>query len=218
MIDIFTMRTELRDHLGLDEDEINDTSCDLLINRSYQELLSKLKLRIEEKSVTFLTVVGTRNYELPDDFDALRGASIENPDTLQHTPLDRITNDSYEGKYSESEDERDYPTEYVREGMCIRLWPTPDAEYEITIKYDKFLSDLSDDIQITSLPKNLDEIVLMGAVYRGHYKFGDIVRAKAIKQDVDNALRDAEKRVAESKEEKDSHRAHLEVILPEYNV
>lgn len=219
MFDIDSFRDEVRDHLGVDEDDLPNTQLDLLINRSYQWLLDEFKFRVEEKSVTFPTIEGERNYDLPSNFESLRGISIEHLTTMQHTSLDRMTNDEYELKYVNDSDEENYPTHYVREGLCIRLWPTPDDIYTMTLKYNKLLTDLSDDNPTPEIPKAWHEWILMGAVYRGHYKYGDIPRARSVQAWIEGEIVKAKRRKeTESREEEDSHRSGLEAYVPPYEL
>jgi hypothetical protein len=216
MFDIQALRDELREHLGVDEDDLPNASADLLINRSYSWLLNMFKFRSKEVSATFPTVNGTRNYDLPDDVEAVRGVSIEDPNSMAHTPLDRMTTDDYESNYTDSTDLESTPTNYVREGSCIRLWPTPDTVYEITLKYDRLLSDLSDSNTAPDVPPNWEEMILLGAVFRGYLRLGDNLRARELKQHVESLAVQAKPQ--EKKEEFDSHRAGLDVILPSYDV
>lgn len=215
MLDLDTMLTELREHLGVDELDLSDTPAILLINRSFAEVTNKLKIRAKEVTATFPTEVGVRLYAVPTAFEALRSLSITTLDTLQHYILKRMTPNHYEDVYNETVDEQAIPTHYVREADCIRLWPTPDDVYTITIKYYKFLNDLLDPT-ITSLgvQKNLEEIVLMGAIYRGFVRLGFWDRANAARSH-QSSLIDGAKMVEEI-EETDNRYSGFEVILPEY--
>lgn len=218
MFDLETYRKELREHLGVDSDDLIDADCDLLTNRSYAWLLNAFKFRIKEISVKFNVSSGVRSYDLPENFESLRGISVEDLIDGQHTPLDRMTIDYYESVYKESTgDEWGKPSHYLREGKCIKLWPTPDDAYLITMKYDKLLADLDEvDNVNTEVPKNWEEFVLMGAVYRGHYRFGDYIRGDAIKKNLIGDVMAAQP--VEKKEELDTHRAAMQAILPEYEV
>lgn len=219
MFDIALFRTELRTSLGLGLDgdnDLPDIDCDLLLNRSYAWLLNAFKFRSKESTVVFPTIEGERNYELPDDFESLRGVSILQSDTGQHTPLNRLTINTYETKYNESVEDRTFPTDYLREGNCIKLWPTPDAIYSITLKYDKLLDDLGNTVVSTSIPKNWDEFILTGATYRGYIRLGDFPRAATLRKLLDVDIIKAQP--VEKKEETDSHLSGLQAVIPEYRV
>lgn len=217
MFDLEKYRDELREHLGVDEDDLDNDACDLLVNRSYAWLLNAFKFRTKELSVKFNLVAGERNYDLPDDFESLRNISIEDLLSGAHTPLDRMTADYYESVYVESEDEWGKPTQYLRERNCIKLWKTPDDAYPVVLKYDRLLPDLDNEDNTTpNLPKNWEEFILMGAVYRGHQRFGDLIRSEAIKKSLYTDVQAAQP--VEKKEELDTHRAALQAMLPEYEV
>lgn len=219
MFDIVKYRTELRANLGFDIDgttDLPDTDCDLLINRSYAWLLNEFKFRSKESTVVFPTIAGERSYELPDDFESLRGVSILATDTGQHTPLNRFTINLYEQKYNESVEDQTFPTDYLREGNCIKLWPTPDTIYSITLKYDRLLDDLGDIVSSASIPKNWEEFILTGAMYRGYIRLGDFPRAATLRKLLEADV--AKAQPVEKKEEADSHLSGLQAIIPEYRV
>jgi hypothetical protein len=88
-----------------------------------------------------------------------------------------MTPEEYESSYHEETYERAIPTRYVRENCMIRLWPTPDDSYVITVKHWKQLADLLNDTDQPGVPRNWHEIVLYGAAWRGFLELGDISRA-----------------------------------------
>lgn len=211
-----SLRSELREHLGVDEVELDNDACDLLLNRAYWELLDKFPFREKEVSATFDTVDGTLLYSMPSPFEALRQLSIENPDTYEHTYLRKWDEREYEENYNSDEDSRGYPTHYVREGCSVRLWPTPDDAYTITIKYLTVLEDLSDDNTDPGIPQTWHEVILFGALWRGYLRFGDHLRMRSTKDMWNQSL--AGLKPTEAKEEADTHYAALQAKLPEYDV
>jgi hypothetical protein len=104
----------------------------------------------------------------------------------------------------------------VREGCNVKLWPTPDDVYTITIKYNTVLEDLSDDNASSNLPHQWDEIILYGAVWRGWIKLGDTEKAKEIKGFWTSLFSGL--KPVESKEEVDTHYAALNAMRPDYDV
>src|SRR6266496_2406681 len=98
-IDLSSLRSELRDHLGVDDTDLPDTAADLLLNRSYWEILDKFPFREKEVTATFSTVSGTRFYKGPTPFEAIQQLSIEDLNSKQHDPLDHIDSYVYEQKY-----------------------------------------------------------------------------------------------------------------------
>jgi len=216
MIDTITQIDDLRSHLGLDEDDLPDEDALLLLNRSYWELLDKFPFREKEVTAAFSTTQSINLYAVPSPFEALKSLSIENPNDNKLTPLTRINQKEYDRKFVNNTDDEDFPQEYYREKNCIKLWPTPDDAYTITIRYWTVLDDLVGATNETAgLPQNWHEILFYGALWRGYLKIGDIVRSERIKNMHSNLINTTVP--VESKEEIDSPTAGLEVILNEYD-
>ena len=49
-MDLETLRDELREHVGVDSDDLPDPDADLLLNRSFWELMNKFRFRETECS------------------------------------------------------------------------------------------------------------------------------------------------------------------------
>ena len=214
-LDITSLRTELRDHLGVDDNDMPDDEADLILNRAYWELLDKFPFREKETSGVFQTVIGTNLYGMPSPFDALRQLSIEDLNTLKHTPLKRMTIYEYEQLFNAQTTTQAKPWGYVREGCAARLFPTPDNIYNITIKYWTVLADLSDSNTTPPIPQVWHEIILYGGLWRAYMKLGDFARCNQTKAH-QATLIDTVAPV-EAKEEFDSHTAGVEVLGRDYD-
>lgn len=197
---------ELRLATGEDETELSDADALKYINRAYWGLLNRYPFKEAEETVTFDVAASTALYELPTDFSAIRLIAIENPDTGKHTPLNRMTPYEYEKIFVNptiTDGVEGFPTSYVREAACIRLYPTPDEAYTMTLKYWKDLSDLASLATAPNIPRTWHEILLTGAVYRRFMVLGDFQRANAFKAEniqlIDSAV------PVEGKEEFDTH-------------
>lgn len=204
-----TMVTELQEHLGLDSDELPTSAALLLLNRSWWDILNRFPLKEKEVEATFPTVAGTNLYELPASFDALRLISIEDLNDESHTPLNRLTRYRYESVFQNTTDAQGKPTDYLREGSCIRLYPTPDDAYTITIGYWSNLDDLVSGSSEPNCPREWHEIVLFGAIYRGFLRLKDYNQANATKAHQASLINSIVP--VESKEEGDSHLSGLDV-------
>jgi len=209
----------LREGIGLegndttnlpDLDSVSKTGADTYLNRAYWELLDKFKFREKERTGTFPTVAGTKFYQVPIPFEALQGIAIEDPNTLKHTPLDRTTADAYEQAFTDTVDAEGMPERYFRENDGIRLHPTPDKAYEITLHYWTVLTDLSGTNPDPEFPQNWQEILLFGAIWRAFIGVnGDYVGAQAAKATQIALVAGTDQ--TEEKEQFDSHRAGVEV-------
>jgi len=221
MTDISTLRVEVRSLLGVDDTDLpNDTvitpgsekiGCDLLLNQSYWELLDKFQFREKERTATFPTVVGTRFYKISSSFEALQQLSIEDLDSAQHTPLERATQYEYESIFENTTDARGKPSKYLREGLGgIRLWPTPDKVYIITVKYWIELTDLSSTNISPEIPRSWHEIVKFGAAWRGAAHLGDYAKVQMFGIIHNNLMKSAT--LPAAKEEQDTHTGGVEVL------
>lgn len=217
MLDVTQMILALRKPLGMDSDDLSDADATLLLNRSYWEIIDKFNFREKEVTATFNTEVGVSRYNMPEPFEALRQLAIKDPDSNQHTPLERSSIFEYSQLYNENVESRGMPEKYVREGCFARLWPTPDAAYTLTIKYWTTLSDFNSAsplIQYPEIPQVWHEIIVFGAIWRGFIDIGDFARANQVKAH-QISLIDSTSPV-EAKEEFDSHTSGVEVIRAPY--
>lgn|SRR5207302_5728101 len=210
------LETELEEHLGLDSTDIGQAPwtidrIDLLLNRSFWEIQYKFPFREKELTATFATVAGTRLYSLPVPFESLRQLSIEDLNDFSHSVLQRTTIYDYESRYinNPSGTEQDKPQFYTREGTGIRLLPTPDKVYTLTIKYQTTLADLSTQNNIPVIPQIWHEVILYGALWRGFLRLGDYARAQQSRAHQRELM--AEIQPVESKEETDTHLGGLDV-------
>lgn len=215
MISTQTLIDELRLHLGEDASDLPDNDALQLLERSYVELVDKFPFREKEVTATFPTVAAQRLYGVPSPFEALRLISILNPDSSAHVVLDVMSIVEYENNYVEGTDQEKFPTHYTREGCNIRLWPTPDAIYTLTLKYWSPLTSLSTS-QNPTTPPVWHECILYGAVYRGFLRRSDYLRAnqmKAMQKTVVDSIVPVE-----AKEEIDTPMASLQALRPDYDV
>lgn len=210
------LENELQEHLGLDDTDKGQApwtidKIDLLLNRSYWAIAYKTPFREKEISSTFSTVAGTRLYSLPTLFEALRQLSVEDPNDFSHLPIQRTTVYDYEKRYVNDPTgvDQDKPLWYTREGLGIRLLPTPDKVYTITIKYWSTLADLSSTNITPPIPQVWHEIILFGAIFRGFLRMGDYARAQAAKAHFKELIGELEP--VESKEETDTHLGGVDV-------
>lgn len=184
------IRNEVLEECGIDAvdlDAAGSDNLDLIINQSWWEIMDKFDFREKQDDAIISTVVGQRDYNLASTilaadavaFEALRGVFLLDPDTNEHQPLDEISIRKYETLYNEDEESRDEPTNYVRDGGIIRLWPTPDDVYDITLYFLKTLSDVA--AGGPDVPQAWHEIIKYGAIWRTHHRFRDYTSAKEVR-------------------------------------
>lgn len=191
---------------------------DLNLNRAFWEIQNKFPLREKEAISTFQTIAGSRNYDMSFPTEAVKHIAIEEDDDTgvgQHTPLIQITRDQYEQKYQSTEDQWGIPCKYVREGCIIRLFPTPDDIYTLTIKRLIALNDFSDLVTSSGIPQVWDEIIMLGGLWRTCIDIGDLARSsffKSLQAEMINTIIPTEVNEAQS----NSQYAHVEVPGLEY--
>lgn len=157
---------------------------DLCLNRAFWEIQNKFPLREKEVVSTFNLIPGIRNYDVIFPTEAVKHLAIRREDdsgVFQHYPLEQITRDQYEQLYAETEDQWDIPVKYVREGCLMRMWPTPDDDYLITIKRLVALNDLSNVNTSSTIPQVWDEIIMFGGLWRFALELGQLDKVQYYK-------------------------------------
>lgn len=209
-IPLSTLREQVRKALAIDIDDMDDPEIDLLLNRTYWEICEKFHIRETESSTTLATVAGQREYILPPDFESLRISAIIDPDSLQHHKIGLFSVKQYEEKQNDSDDHRDFPTNYFRAKESIILWPTPDLDnYTVILHYRERLADLEDGEPNAQLPRSWQELLIFGATFRGWLALNDYDRANAMKAHYIGMLNSMVPQ--ESKEEFDTSMAGLQL-------
>ena len=168
------LRQDLRDHLGVDSDDLSDVDADRLLNRSWWPMAAQLHFNEKDAEHFFTTVAGQGEYPFPSDSDAVERVVVKDPDTQMWDPLVKI--DDWNMFEKQDEDMDAFPSYYSRRGNEFVLWPIPDAEYEIRVKYQQTLSDLQ--ASGPGVPQEWHEVILWGAVSRGFFQLGDWARGK----------------------------------------
>lgn len=207
-IQVSILRTELRDHTGDDTTSLDNDGCDLLLNRSYWELIDKFPFREKEAAATFSYVDGTRLYDVPTSFEAVRHIIVIDDDDDMHVRLKQMDLEVYHQKYVANTDNEGKPEYYIRYNDQFYAYPTPDEAYSGVIEYWKTLTDLSD-YQDPELPQVWHEIILYGAVWRRLLEFRELLAAREFKNH-QIALINSTSPV-QAKEEADTSLAHVEV-------
>lgn len=174
---------ELRATCGVDEDDLPMTDAELLLNRSWWDLTNKVDFRETEMSATFNTVAGAERYEIGPPFEAIHSISVYDSTVDKWQLIDVFDTRVYDSNLKANTLERGLPTNYYRENKAIVMWPTPDAAYEIKIRYKITLADLAAGGSAPVIPQEWHEIILLGAAWRCYQRLGDMARKDSIKND-----------------------------------
>jgi hypothetical protein len=143
---------ELQDMaLGDDFDETRRTMVKAFINQALGRLHRALRLPTLDARSIVTTVVGTNVYSLPVDFAAFDDdeALLYGTDVLE--PYDISTFDQLEA-------DSGAPTSFALSEDKVLLYPTPDAAYDLTMRY-RSVQTLSADGNVPTLPADQHPIL-----------------------------------------------------------
>jgi hypothetical protein len=215
-LNVVQMRTGIRKATGVEEDDADFTTddIDLYINRALWEVDNKFPFKEKEKTVTFNLVVGVRNYDVPTPFDAVQSISIMDRYSFQYTTLRYMETFEYENSYVESVNAYGKPVGYTRESCFIRVWPTPDYTYKVSLKRLITIDDLSATNMNPDLPRVWHEVLQFGGSWRMLIDMGDVARANQIKNHQISIINSIVP--TESKEEGRDKYAGVEVLRTGY--
>lgn len=219
-LDVISLRRQLREALGLvgdatdeipDQDTSGKTGADTFLNRSFWEICSKFNFREQEVIGSFPTVASTNFYQIPTLFDALKNIDIEDLTDFSHKPLDRISRDVFSQKYENRIDAQGKPELYFRESNGIRLWPTPDDAYTLTIKYRAGLADLDNNNTTPPIGHEWHEVILFGGIWRAQVGVNRDYDGAKVNRTFQASLIEG-MTTTDDKEQEDSHTSGLEVL------
>lgn len=216
-INIANMRKGIRKATGIEEGDpdLTDIEIDLYLNRSLWEIDNKFPFKEKEKTVTFETVIGERNYDVPTPVDAVKTLAIADLYSNETKTLRYMETFEYDNLYDTDTAQQGKPWGYTRENCFVRLWPTPDKVYTIILKRWIVLSDLDDTNNLPSIPIVWHEIIQFGGLYRCFIDLGDVSRANQIKNHQIALINSTVP--TQAKEEGNDKYAGVEVLRSDYD-
>ena len=218
-LDLDRMRALVRKGLGgLDDQDLPDQDVDELLNMALWELEDRFHFKEKECIIQSVAEAGRNNYPVANDHDALWSISVRglaDDDDYHWMKLERMSPALWDELRNDDPDPEKYaiPTKYVRINQTIFLWPTPDDLYPMQIIYWRALASLlAGTVDTTSLPRNWDELVVEGAIVRGHFYAQDYNLARQASDMQTSKVRGAV--LSQNKEEKfDSRWARMHAIV-----
>lgn len=216
-LDTVAMEKGIRKATGVEDGDPDLTHDEVILylNRALWELDNKFPFKEKEKTVTFNLIIGTRNYDVPEPFDAVKSVAIMDRYSNAYSTLEYMDTFEYENKYAEGENFYGKPIGYTRENCFLRVWPTPDYEYKVSLKRLITLSDLSDTNTYPDIPQVWHEIIQMGGLWRAFLDFGDLARANQIKNHQISLINSTVP--TQAKEEGNDKFAGVEVLRSDYD-
>jgi hypothetical protein len=218
-LDLDDMRRLLRKGLGnLTSTDLSDANATELLNLSLWDLEDTFPFKAKESCYQAALVLDQVEYGISNisALDAIRSVSWIDEDGQRHK-LDRMTRDIFDELFNDQsvDDVSGPPKRYLREDTSLYIWPPPSSdedtmEMELAVKESvaSLVSGTGSDT--TGLPRNWDEIVIAGAIERGHFFNQDYDLMNKVLNHKLGMIRG--KVPTGNKEEADSRYAGLQVI------
>jgi len=191
---------------GLTTEDLPDGEVDLYLNMSLWELESKFPFKEKEARTQMETVPSQGEYSLPETLDAIISVSVHHEGAAHK--LKRLSFDQHDEIFNEKR--TGTPTHYKRRDRTLVLWPIPATAMPLHIVMWKSVASLLETEDEPNLPRNWHEIVVEGAVVRGHFYQEDYDEAVKAKNFQVGNIRSSVP--TEAKEERDSRFAGVRVV------
>lgn len=159
------LETDLKFRLGNRTDI--DAQLTTAIQYSYDELVTAIRIPENQETAVIQTSDGVSTVPVPPDLYA--PMSVRNlTDGTRLAPITARQLDAYSGTPT-----TDAPTKYLWWRNEITFYPTPNATVRIIqMRYLKRLPALTASTSISALPREWDEVIVQGGLYRIHSWMG----------------------------------------------
>ncbi len=212
-LDLERMRYWTRKGLGgLSDQELIDEDCDELLNLSLWELTDKFPFTLKDSVYSTLLVSGQNQYSISNFalgaiLDAIQSVSILDSFGNRHN-MARMTRTWFDTNAQANDvDNNRFPERYLRTNTILTLYPTPSIQEDGLTMELSFLESVASLLEgtkeTTGLPRNWDELIVEGAITRGHFYFEDYNLSRQALNFQVTKVKQAVPTV--SKEEKDTH-------------
>jgi hypothetical protein len=217
------MRDLVRQGLGgLTEEDISDPQVDQFLNMSYWFVESRFPFDEKQFRSDFTLVAGQGVYDIdtfiniPNDvvLDAFQSLGMfgdpDSDDQFMSYPMQRMTESFYDKIRLTRTDAQERPAYYLRRDSDLVFFPIPDKAYTCSVFMLKTLKSLLYRVvDSPNLPREWHEIVVEGAIERGHFYQQDYNLQQQAANSTTGKIRSAVPK--ENLAEEDSHYAGLVV-------
>ena len=159
------LRTRLRTRMGEATADVSDADLDWSLNSAKRRVQRQLSLYWVEKTVSFSTSDGTRAYALssvaPDYHSVLQAFIIDGTTRVHLAFIDRAQEIQNYAPVTNETKKR--PEAWLRFGTNIRVAPTPDGVYTISLDIESYLADLVAGGDRDAITDNAQEMLLAEA-------------------------------------------------------
>lgn len=180
-ISLDRMRWLVRNGMGLLKDpNIIDEDVDELLNMALWDLEDLFDFKSKETLLASALVEGQAEYSVSDSdlgvtLDCIKSVCVIDEDDRRHK-LKRMTRNWLDVNGSTNEDDRGFPTRWLRENTTLILDPIPGEDEDdlaLEISIDISVASLVEGTNdTTGLPRNWDGLVVQGAISKGKILYG----------------------------------------------
>lgn len=146
------------------------TFTNQMLEEAQQDLASQIDFRILFDTQPFTTVAGTNTLAIPSDFMRLDSfvdaQNFVNLPQWQPTDFDNL-----------DLTQQGQPVAYVVDGTSLKLYPTPDAAYSLTLRYYRFPTAYATDADLSDIPRS-DKCLRYYALARAYERENDMSQAQ----------------------------------------
>lgn len=172
---------------GLDDSDLPDTECDELLNLALWELEDKYPFEAKETVFSSTLVTDQFEYDLSGIslLDALvsvawvdSNGESQKLESMTRSVFDTLFDDASSKSISGP------PEQYLREGNTLTVWPPPSSDENgkvLNLALKESVENISSGNTATGLPRNWDELVVFGAIARGHMLNSDYDKAREMR-------------------------------------
>jgi hypothetical protein len=184
-----------RDDLGaatagaLQRSNIGNALIDRWVNQAVKEFGYALKFHELEASVDFPTILNTPAYLITGlgitDFRHIEEMWITDSASGTISRVRPETRTKYRKNLGVPTDTESFalPTWYHKFGGSLYLRPTPDAVYTVSMDYFTTLTPFVSGPDVSPFHEDWDEVIFVGALYRGFRHFGEFDRYQNVRND-----------------------------------
>lgn len=147
------------------------TSIGNWINEAQRYIAKNSLLRTQQNQYVFNTVVGTTSYTLPTDFARIIDIHYV-PDSDVFEEMTMIDRDSIDVSTTGR------PNSFVIVGNVIALYPTPDAIYQIQMRYSQLPPTLVNPTDVPQIPSEYHYLLETYALYKAYRRQNDYSAAQ----------------------------------------
>jgi hypothetical protein len=152
----------------LNRSDLTDVIPDF-ITLTENRLNRELRVRANMVRATTTTTSGTAFYDLPSDLIELRNITYDTSSSSY--ALTYLSPESSSREYGSTSN--GFPRAYTNLGKNIKLAPTPDGAYTISINYFQKLNSLSDSVTSNDVLTEFPDLYLFGSCMEGAIYLND---------------------------------------------